>query len=221
VISEVKQYGEMILLDIRDTQPDDWALCGVTNIRVGLPSSPEHENIMRNKGFIWADRTIGTSISIPRCSLDLNRLVRMEIEETSDYKDEILRIAASEFIYDRRFHICPECDMSVARSVLKEWVEVMDKCLVCMYKNAPVGFLALKEIAPDALFIHLAAVMEKYRTAGVAMSLYAKALQLANDRGYKKLNGRISTLNVSVMNLYAYLGANFSEPEDIYLKELK
>ena len=219
--SEVKQYGEIILLDICDTQPADWASGNATNIRVRLPAAPEHEIIMHGKGFFWADRTIGASINVIRCALDLSRMIRMKIEETSEYKNEILRIAESVFKTDRRFHIRPECDMSVAVHVLQDWVADLDKNLVCVHKDAPVGFLVLKEMASDTLFVHLAAVMEKYQAAGVAIALYAKALQVAKDGGYKRLNGRISTLNMSVMNLYAYLGANFFEPEDIYLKELK
>ena len=218
---EIKQYGEIILLDICDTHPAAWAQCAVTNIRVRLPSSPEHETLMQRKGFMWADRTIGSSINVLRCSLDLNRLIRMKIDETSDYKEEIAYIAKTSFTYDRRFHIRPQCDMSIAGLLLQEWIDGLDKCFVCMHKDEPVGFLALKETEPDTLFVHLAAVMEPYRTSGAAMSLYAKALQAAKERGYKKLNGRISTLNMSVINLYAYLGARFSDPEDIFLKELK
>lgn len=221
MLSEIKQYGEIILLDICDMHPADWASGNATNIRVRLPASPEHEIMMHGKGFFWADRTIGVSINVLRCALDLSRMIRMKIEESSEYKDEILKITESVFKTDRRFHIRPECDMSTAFHVLQDWVADLDKNLVCIHKDAPVGFLALKEIASDTLFVHLAAVMEKYQAAGVAISLYARGLQIAKDRGYKKLNGRVSTLNMSVMNLYSYLGANFFEPEDIFLKELK
>ena len=56
---------------------------------------------------------------------------------------------------------------------------------------------------------------------GAGMALYVKACLLAKERGYKKLEGRISSQNTSVMNIYASLGAIFSEPLDIYLKEVK
>lgn len=219
--SEVKKYDKFVLLDICDEKPGEWAASNATNLRVRLPSLPDHEVLMMERGFFLADRTIGTSINIPGCTLDLNRLIRMKVDETSEYKEEVAKIAKSSFTYDRRFHIRPQCDMSIAGFILEEWIDTLDKCFVCMYKDAPVGFLALKETEPDTLFVHLAAVMKPYRASGAAMSLYAKALQTAKERGYKKLNGRISTLNMSVMNLYAYLGARFSDPEDIFLKELK
>jgi len=221
VRSEVKKYDKFVLLDIHDDKPDEWSASDATNIRVRLPALPEYEVLMMERGFVWADRTIGTSIKLSGCSLDLIRLIRMKVDETSNYKEEIAKIAKSSFTYDRRFHIRPQCDMYIAGLLLQEWIDALDKCFVCIHKDAPVGFLALKETDPDILFVHLAAVMEPYRTSGAAMSLYAKALQVAKERGYKKLNGRISTLNMSVMNLYAYLGARFSDPEDIFLKELK
>ena len=78
----------------------------------------------------------------------------------------------------------------------------------------------MKEIDSETLFVHLAAVDEKYRMTGAAMALYAKACQLAMERGYKKLEGRISSQNVAIMNLYAAFGAVFSESKDIFIKEV-
>ena len=52
------------------------------------------------------------------------------------------------------------------------------------------------------------------------MSLYAEAVKIAKDRGYKKLAGRISSKNTAVMNLYSYFGAHFENPLDIYIKEV-
>jgi GNAT superfamily N-acetyltransferase len=221
VIREIRQYGKIVLLDIEDVSPSDWLVNDATNIRVRLPSSPEHEIRMFSRGFLLADRTIGASINVNRCSLDLDKLIRMNIEVTSDHKDNILEIAKSGFTYDRRFHILPECNMHVAELILDEWVALLGEYLVCIYKDNIVGFIALKKVEDDTLFIHLAAVLEKYRSAGVAMSLYAKALQIARDQGYKKLKGRISTLNMPALNIYSFLGANFYEPEDIFLKELQ
>ena len=69
------------------------------------------------------------------------------------------------------------------------------------------------------MFVHLAAVEEKYRMTGAAMALYANACKIAKERGYKKLEGRVSTQNTAVMNVYAAFGATFSEPQDIFIKE--
>ena len=69
--------------------------------------------------------------------------------------------------------------------------------------------------------VHLAAVEAKYRVTGAAMGLYAKAIEVVRERGFKTLEGRISSFNTPVMNLYATFGAQFSEPQDVFLKDLR
>ena len=100
-------------------------------------------------------------------------------------------------------------------------MDELGEVLICQFRNLPVGFLALKQTAEDTLFVHLAAVEEKYRMTGAAMTLYATACKLARERGFKKLEGRISSQNTAVMNVYTAFGASFSEPIDIFLKRLQ
>lgn len=183
------------------------------------PADAANEIRMQRDGFFFVDRTVKTTISLSKIAVDLDRFVRLPIVETAEYKNDILRIAAASFVYDRRFHIKPDLNAEAAADVLKQWVGELDKVFVAMFKDQPVGFLALKETAADALFVHLAAVEEKYRMTGAAMALYANACKIAKERGYKKLEGRISTQNTAVMNVYTAFGAIFSEPQDIFIKE--
>ena len=173
---------------------------------------------MQKNGYFFADRTLLASINLSRCTIDAKKLIRMPIQRTKKYKDEIFEIAKKSFPYDRRFHLNPDCDDKIAEIEIKKWVYELDEVLVCFYKDILIGFLALKETDKDTLFVHLAAVDEKYRLTGAAMSLYARAIEIAQEKGYKKLEGRISTQNTPVMNLYAHLGASFSEPEDIFIE---
>ena len=183
------------------------------------PTHPANEIRMQRDGFFFVDRTVKTTISLSKIAVDLERFIRLPIVETAEYKNDILRIAAASFVYDRRFHIKPDLNAEVAAGVLKQWVGELDKVFVAMFKDQPVGFLALKETAADALFVHLAAVEEKYRMTGAALALYANACKIAKERGYKKLEGRVSTQNTAVMNVYTAFGAIFSEPQDIFIKE--
>ena len=185
------------------------------------PTHPANEIRMQRDGFFFVDRTVKTTISLSKITVDLGKFIRLPIVETSDYKDEILHIAASSFPYDRRFHIKPDLNAEAAAGVLKQWVGELDKVFIAMFKDQPIGFLALKETAADTLFVHLAAVEEKYRMTGAAMALYANACKIAKERGYKKLEGRVSTQNTAVMNVYTAFGATFSEPQDIFIKEVK
>lgn len=183
------------------------------------PTDAANEIRMQRNGFFFADRTVKTTIGLSKIAVDLDRFIRLPIIETTDFKDDVLRIAVASFAYDRRFHVLPDCSTDVSSVVLKKWVEELDSFFVALFKERPVGFLALKETAPDTVFVHLAAVEEKYRMTGAAMALYANACKIAKERGYKKLEGRVSTQNTAVMNVYTAFGAIFSDPRDIFIKK--
>ena len=190
-----------------------------TVCRVVESADADNEIARQRNGFFFADRTMKTTISLSKIAVDLDRFIRLPIIETAEYKDDVLRIAVASFGYDRRFHVLPDCSTDVSGVVLKQWVKELDTVFVALFKEQPVGFLALKETAPDTVFVHLAAVEEKYRMTGAAMALYANACKIAKERGYKKLEGRVSTQNAAVMNVYAAFGATFSDPQDIFIKE--
>ena len=190
-----------------------------TDKNIIAPTDAANEIHMQRNGFFFADRTVKTTISLSKIAVDLDKFIRLPIMETTDFKDDVLRIAVASFAYDRRFHVLPDCSADVSSVVLKRWVDELDKVFVALFKERPVGFLALKETAPDTVFVHLAAVEEKYRMTGAAMALYANACKIAKERGYKKLEGRVSTQNTAVMNVYTAFGATFSEPQDIFIKK--
>lgn len=217
--SEIQNYNEIRLLDIRADVPEEWNVRGSTHLRVTLPTSVAAEGEMERRGFHFADRTLRATIDTKAVQTDLERLIRMKIVETDRGNEDVLRIAKESFPYDRRFHILPECDDNIAEKILEKWVAELDDVLICLYHDKPIGFLALKRIDDEELCVHLAAVEEKYRMTGGALSLYAAAVSAARSRKCRRLFGRISSQNVAVMNLYAFFGARFSEPLDIFLKE--
>jgi len=180
-----------------------------------LPSCADTEFEMVRHGWYFADRTLRASIPVAKVAVDLKRLQRMPIVETEECKEDVFRIAHESFTRDRRFHVAPKCDQAISAVVLRKWVDELGPTFVCMYHDAPVGFLNLREN-----FVHLAAVEARHRITGAAMGLYARAIEVCRDRGFKTTEGRVSSLNTPVMNLYASFGAQFSEPEDVFLKEL-
>ena len=181
-----------------------------------LPSCADTEYEMVQKGWYFADRTLKVSIPLSKVTMDLKRFQRMPIVETTDYKEDIFRIAHESFTRDRRFHVAPKCNQDVSAIVLRQWVDELGLTFVCLYHEKPIGFLNLREN-----FVHLAAVEAKYRVTGAAMGLYARAIEEVRERGFKTLEGRISSLNAPVMNVYATFDAQFSEPQDIFLKDLR
>ena len=228
------RYGDIFLADEVASTPSDWNFEEATHARIILPSCADTEVEMQRRGFIFADRTLKVSIPLSKVTMDLKRFQRIPIVGTCGYHEDIFRIAHESFTRDRRFHVTPKCNQDVSAVVLRQWVDELGPTLVCLYHETPIGFLNLKfpevEIEqqpstsqppnfPTSPFVHLAAVEEKYRVTGAAMGLYAKAIEVAREHGFKTLEGRISSLNTPVMNLYASFGAQFSEPEDVFLRE--
>ena len=213
-------FKDVRLLNIECDEPYDWDESGVSYIRVCLPVSLENQQAMREKGFVFADRTLGVSINLRRSNLDYKSMIRIKPELICNKKDEILQIAKESFPVDRRFQVALNYNDRIKDSVITGWVEELEEYYACSYKGQIIGFLALKDIGEGKAFVHLAAVMEKYRMTGAALSLYANAADICKSRGYSSLDGRISSFNVSVMNLYAALGAVFQAPMDVFLKEV-
>jgi GNAT superfamily N-acetyltransferase len=186
--------------------------------RAEIPYAPENYSEMSRKGYIFADRTLGVSIAVNKCSLDLDKMIRFSIEASSGDDEDVLNIALASFPFDRRFHVRPVPDNEVAGDIIRKWVSELSEVYVCKYKDKTVGFIDLEPYGDNDCFIHLAAVEERYRAAGVAVSLYAFALKKAKEKGCDKLLGRISAGNTAVMNLYTYLGGVFSEPVDVFVR---
>lgn len=194
---------------------EEYDINGSRYEREVLPSCADTEFDMVRNGWYFADRTLKVSIQFSKVTTDLKRLQRLPIVETLDYREAIFRIAHESFTRDRRFHVAPKCDQAISAVVLRDWVDKLGNTLVCLYHEQPIGFLNLR-----GNFVHLAAVEERYRMTGAAMGLYARAIELARDRGFKTLDGRVSSINTPVMTLYASFGAVFSDPEDVFLRKL-
>lgn len=161
---------------------------------------------LRQKNFVFIDRTIQASISLKN---DFKKFCRLPIEK-SELNTQIFEIAKKSFTNDARFFDSVPPVMNV--DLLEKFLSEMKFCYVCRVKNEIAGFI---EIVDGE--IRLAAVDENFRLSGAALSLYAGAADLFREQGSKKLVGRISTKNMPVVNLYATLGANFSYPQDIYI----
>jgi hypothetical protein len=218
-ITELKKYQSIRLLNIECDVPFDWEENQSTHIRVCLPANLENEKLVTQRGYFLADRLLDVSINLKKLNIDFDSLVRIKPSLTTNNRENILRIALNSFPTDRRFHVGIEYNNDIAGQVISGWIESLTEWYICEYKEQTIGFLALKEINGVA-FIHLAAVEEKYRLTGAALSLYAYAASLCKNNGFVTLNGRISTLNMPVINLYSFLGAVFSNPKDIFLKEV-
>ena len=213
-----KQYGNITLLDIECSEPYGWNEENASYVRVSVPPTYDHARQMLEQGFFLADRTLDVTINLTRSNIDYRRLVRIAPSITSGRNDEVLAIARQSFPADRRFNLSYKPDPSVAETVITGWVGELDRYYLSEIKGKAIGFLALTG-GGETRFVQLAAVLERYRPSGAGISLYAAAAYDCKEAGVRFLEGRISSANTAVMNLYAYLGASFSNPLDVYLKE--
>lgn len=220
--SEKRSYPGFELTCIQADRPEEIPddLTGI--IRVELPSVAGNVSGMAAKGFSFGDRTLGVMINLIRVSADLEKMIRFEVRPAGEEdKAAILEIALNSFPTDRRFHVKPEPDQAIANEIIRDWVDQLTNVFVCVHKEQVVGFLDLEPVGEKEYFIHLAAVTERYRAAGAALALYAFAIGEARNEGKARVLGRISSANTAVMNLYARLGAVFSDPIDVFLRGSK
>ena len=218
--TEETVYPSFRLSEVKGDSPSEVpAVSGEGFFRAEIPSAPCNCSEMLKKGYIFADRTLGVEVNLKQSRIDYKKLVRFDICRTDSISEEIIDIALSSFPSDRRFHVAAKPDMKIAEPIIRKWLDDLSEVYVCMHKEHIAGFLGLVFSTDGGGFVHLAAVREKYRAAGAAVSLYAGAFLAAQEKGYQRVCGRISTLNTAVMNLYARLGGIFVNPIDVFVRD--
>ena len=218
--SKEEKINNFVLREIVMDEVRDFPLDGCDYIRVKTPARYEFQDDLEKKGFFRADRMLKVSINLRHIDPEIDKKIRQQVVPTTENKDEIFAIAKKSFPVDRRFHIAREYDDELAASVIRHRMEEIEEYFVVLYKDMPIGFAGISEIEEKVFEIKLAAVDEKYRMIGAAVSLYNFLVKEYASRGGKQLIGWISTVNCPVMNLYSALGAAFSEPSDIFLKKV-
>ncbi len=216
----INQYQDIRLLNIEAECVEDWDFADATHVRIKLPPKEEIQFDMDKRGFFRADRMLTPSINLKANKIDYEKMVRASVEESLSYMDDVRRIAYDSFPVDRRFNVGVRCNPAIAKKVLDAWIDELDSVLICKIQEEVAGFLALKKRDGNKQEIHLAALDSKYRAGMAATSMYATAVLKCKAEGSRILFGNISTTNMSVMNLFSFLGATFSLPMDVYLKEL-
>ncbi len=218
--SKEEKIENFVLREIVTDEVTDFPLDGCDYIRVKTPAKYEFQDDLEKKGFFRADRMLKVSINLKRIDPDIDKKIRQQVVSVTDKEEEIFAIAKKSFPVDRRFHISREYNDDLASSVIRHRMGEIQEYFVVLYKDAPIGFAGITEIEEKVFEIKLAAVDEKYRMTGAAISLYNFLVKEYASRGGKQLIGWISTVNCPVMNLYSALGAVFSEPSDIFLKKV-
>ncbi|WP_027397426.1 GNAT family N-acetyltransferase [Anaerovibrio lipolyticus] len=185
-----------------------------------VPEQQELAEYLRQHGWFMIDRTMQATISLKK-SIDFHRFCRIPVEKKDALTPRIYEISEAAFLWDTRFYTQSYPLVEDICQQIISYVDLVQSYYVCCFKDEIAGFL---EVVPDrdkpntSAEIRLAAVDEKYRPAGVALSMYAGVAEVCREKGIQKLWGRISSRNMSVLNLYVALGAYFSLPLDIYVR---
>lgn len=220
--THIEEYAPDIrLMNIYTDEVQDWDTAHATNLRLSVPCDFKYKKELERQGYIFADRMYDVSVNLMRSKIDYAKMVRITPEYTKENRQEIKDIAHECFLTDRRFHVDIEYNQNKADIIMDNWIDKLDGSYICRYKEDAVGFIAIKSEDDKQAYIHLAAVREKYRPAGIALSMYAYAIQQCREKGYRNVKGYISSRNIPVMNLYTYLGASFEAATDVYLKEVR
>ena len=118
-----KRYGEIVLANIMADQPADWKLSDATHVRVSLPSGINNMLSMQQNGYQFVDRMLDVAINLKRCTMDLQKPIRLEPVFVNDRREEILALAKQSFVTDRRFHVETEYNQELANRIIEDWVE--------------------------------------------------------------------------------------------------
>lgn len=176
---------------------------------------------LMNEGYAFADRTLQAAIPLKQ-SADFEQYCRIPLEEMTAVDARVPETALESFDLDSRFFSTFPPEPNRRAELIRQYVEEMKTHYVCRFKGKVIGFIEPVDAVEGKIAeIRFAAVDAKYRRTGAAMSLYAGVSAKYRERGYQKVIGRISARNMSVMNVYAALGATFSAPKDIYLRVIQ
>ena len=192
--------------------PTENSKCAIVSTRWDLAEE------LHNKGYVFVDRTIKATIPL-KDTTNFQKLCRLEIEESTS-NERIHEIAEKSFVNDARFFSTfpPKFD----EKLFDDYFSEMESCYICRVKNEIAGFMEIvvdsSNKSGEGAVVRLAAVDERYRLSGAAVSLYAGAADLWRQKNFRRLEGRVSCRNMPVVNLYASFGATFSCPLDIYIR---
>ncbi|MBE5884347.1 MAG: GNAT family N-acetyltransferase [Lachnospiraceae bacterium] len=198
----------------------------VDSVRLEVCSSMElDQNLMRANHYILVDRTIKARISLATLE-GLERLVRMDVRELVGITEDVFEIACKAFKKDRRFFLTVDCKEEQGHIVLRDYIkqyEAAEKIVLgCYYQELLVGVLMAARISDTEYETVLGAILPEWQSKGAGMSLYAYEFHKLKEMGVKTLYSRISTDNVSSLNLHISLSKgkiNFVQPLDIYIKD--
>lgn len=215
-------YGTLSVLNIFDSEIRDWDI-GQENsfIKVVLPSKREAESIMKKLGYTKIDTRFDCCVNIKKFKEKYNYRFRIERDYDDLYGNEIFSIAKQSFNNDPRFNFLMDYSKKSYELILKEYIQCSKYKFICIHGDKIVGFILLHPKSEKVMEVKLAAVLSEYKIRGVGIEFYFKAIDFCLESKFEFLYGSIETINLSAVNLYSYIKAEFVAINDTYLKKVE
>lgn len=196
-------------------------------VRIELASTDEvNKKRIEENNYIWVDRTVRARINLQYIEPDFSKLIRMNVRELDYITKDVYEIARKAFKRDRRFYLSYEYRAEVGFCVLKDYIfQYSGKeslILGCFYGDKLVGTLIAVKVGDYAYETVLGAVLPEWQARGAGISLYAFEFSALKEKGANILYSRISTDNISSLNLHLTLSKgniSFMQPLDVYVKK--
>ncbi len=195
-------------------------------VRIELASTDETNKAKIENNYIWVDRTVKARINLQHIETDFSKLIRMNVRELDSITENVYEIAKQTFKRDRRFFISREYKVEIGFRVLRDYIfqySNMDKVVLgCFHGEKMVGTLIAVKAGDHAYETVLGAVLPEWQARGAGIGLYAFEFELLKERGIDVLYSRISTDNISSLNLHLALSKgniSFMQPLDVFVKK--
>ena len=186
------------------------------------------ENRLRGMGFRFLDRMLYFEIDLRTFSETSSELLSgINFICDDRFGEDVHELAHAAYTTDRRFHLEPEFNQTLANEVIDMYIEDFKNRGMKLYKATHekelLGFTVVDEkidSGGSSFENVLGATKPGIKGKMVAAPLYSAMLSGEREK-FRKYVGRVSSSNVSSINLHFQLGGHIAKTYDEYIYEKK
>lgn len=188
------------------------------------PADSGREKELLDRGFSFLDRVLVLEIDLRRAAAApaAQGLPELRVERDGTFSEDMAAMACQAYTADRRFHLESVFDQDQAGPVIRAYLDDCARRGMTVYRalhgDELLGFTVVDEDTGDRRCFEnvLGVTKPGIRGKMAAPGLYAAMLEGQRDR-FQKYLGRVSSSNVSSLNLHFRLGAKVSSVYDEFI----
>lgn len=151
----------------------------------------------------------------------LNGLITKTLMDEQDIRFLMKKMEENLFDTDR-VYLDPHFSNKQASERYRNWItddlKRGTELYNIVYKNEKIGFFTFKEIEKGVYYPFLASLYEEYKQTGLGFSLLYKPIEIALERGGKKISTYISTNNIPILKLHISMGFIIDNLSYVFIK---